>query len=229
MSRQVGEKLPTLQPNQSYASTELYEQVESQQSRPTLDLNRRYANTDFQQEPSTLSFAAAPTVADTRNSKKSREKTILVALTTTLLLCLLVVCLVAVILYSPQVRTSTEDPQLTSQFQNLVRSMSSMQSNTALTLTQLREDFQDNQFLNTLQNLTAHQAIIDQLSTSVSTLTSQLISSQNLIQSLGLVQNNLREDLDRLRSVDLYQNCRQHIRTCGIPNDGDQWPLLEFL
>ena len=112
---------------------------------------------------------------------------------------------------------------LTSQFQsvqNLVQSMSSVQGNTALTLTELREDFQDNQFLNTLQNLTARQAIIDQLSTSVSTLTSQLISAQSLIQSLGLVQNNLREDLNRLRSVDLYPNCRQDTRSCTMSTGG---------
>ena len=37
------------------------------------------------------------------------------------------------------------------------------------------------------------------------------------MQNLSLVQNNLRQDLDRLRTVNLYEGCIQETRTCTLP------------
>ncbi len=43
---------------------------------------------------------------------------------------------------------------------------------------------------------------------------------QNLIQTSTLVQNNLRQDLDRLRTINLYEGCIQETRTCTITQSG---------
>ena len=238
---------------------ELYEQVNPAVLNRSSHSQSRYVEPSFQ--PTVTSVAPSDSIA-TQGVTKERKRlrsTILIVLTSTILLCLLVVSLVAVILYSPQVRTSSEsamenllsriqrleaqletkqtpnqtqaalsslqeqqesfEATLTSQFknvQNLVQSMSSVQSNSASTLTQLREDFQDNLLLSPLHNLTVVQATVDQLSTSVITLTSQLVSVQNLIQGITSVQNNFRQDLNRLRSVDLYRGCTQNTRTCTM-------------
>ena len=245
-------------------STELYEQVEtvhsSRRSRP----ENRYIESNFQEQPSMATVATNASITAVTQDKDKKRNSILIALTAstaTFLLCLLVVCLVAVILYSPQVRrgnsedllsrieqleeqleakqvnnqtqvalTSLQEQQesfeatLTSQFQsvqNLVQSMSSVQNNTALTLTQLDKNFHENLLLHALDNLTALQIKFDQLSAFDSTVTSQFVSMQNLIQSMSSVQNNHREDLDRLRSVDLYQSCFQDTsRRCTMSTGG---------
>ena len=101
--------------------------------------------------------------------------------------------------------------------------MSSVQVNSASTLIQLRADFQHNLLLSSLHNLTAVQATVDQLSTSVTILTSQLLSMQNLIQSLSSEQNNHRQDLNRLRSVDLYQGCIQNTRSCTMSTGSNSY------
>ena len=184
-----------LQPNTVYETTELYEQVNTPQpaqSRPTQEMSKRYESTaDLQTGPSTPRPSFTTPAATVVQPAKSRAKAaILIGLAMILLICLLVVSLVAVILYSPQMRTSSESAA--------------------------RTDSQDNLLLSPLRNLTTVQATIDQLSSSVTTLTSQLVSMQNLVQSITSVQNNLRGDLDRLRSVDLYQGCTQETRSCTM-------------
>ncbi len=47
---------------------------------------------------------------------------------------------------------------------------------------------------------------------------SQIASMQNLIQNSILIQNNLRQDLDRLRTVNLYEGCINETRTCTVPS-----------
>ena len=280
MSRKVSEK-PSfkLQPNTVYETTdqELYEQVNTPQpaqSRPTQEMSKRYESTaDLQTGPSIPRPSFTTPAATVVQPVRSRAKvSILIGFIVTLLLCLLVVSLVAVILYSPQVRTSSEsaasvsaqtssmedllsriqqleaqleakqtpnqtqaalsslqeqqesfEATLTSQFQNvqnLVQSMSSVQNNSALTLTRLNDNFQDNVLLHALDNLTALGVKFDQLSSFDTSVTSQLISMQNLIQTITSVQNNLRGDLDRLRSVNLYQGCIQNTRTCTMSTGG---------
>ena len=247
MSRKVSET-PNfkLQPNKGpgYETTELYEQVNAPQSRPTQEMSKRYESTaDLQTSPSTLrpSFTT-PTATVVQPAKSRAKAAILIGLAATLLLCLLVVSLVAVILYSPQVRTFSEsadgtdmedllsriqqledqleakqtpnqtqaalsslqeqqesfEATLTSQFknvQNLVQSMSSVQNNSALTLTRLNDNFQDNVLLHALDNLTALRVKFDQLSFFDTSVTSQLASMQNLIQTISSVQNNHRDGL----------------------------------
>ena len=242
-------------------NSELYEQVEVVQ--PSHPAGNRYIETTFQNQSSDQSNT--PMTAVGRKERKGSFKVVLIALTATLLLCLLVVSLVAVILYSPQVRTSSEsaasvsaqtsstedllsriqrleaqleakqtpnqtqaalsslqeqqesfEATLTSQFknmQNLVQSMSSVQNNSALTLTRLNDNFQDNVLLHALDNLTALRVKFDQLSSFDTSVTSQLISMQNLIQSITSAQNNLQQNL---RSVDLYRGCTQNTRTCTM-------------
>ncbi len=48
------------------------------------------------------------------------------------------------------------------------------------------------------------------------TNTVQIASMQNLIQASTSVQNNLRQDLDRLRTINLYEGCIQETKTCTI-------------
>ena len=248
--------------NKEFENSELYEQVEV--VRPSQPTGNRYVETTFQnQQPSSEPSTSVAAVG--RKERKGTFKVLLIALTTTLLFCLLVVSLVAVILYSPQVKTSSEsaasvsaqtsstedllsriqrleaqleakqtsnqtqaalsslqeqqesfEATLTSQFQNvqnLVQSMSSVQNNSALTLTRLNDNFQDNVLLHALDNLTALRVKFDQLSSFDTSVTSQLISMQNLIQSITSAQNNLRQNL---RSVDLYRGCTQNTRTCTM-------------
>ena len=98
-----------------------------------------------------------------------------------------------VALTSLQEQQESFEATLTTQFQNmqnLVQSISSVQSSSVFALTQLRADFQDNLLLSPLHNLTAVQAIVDQLSTSVTILTSQLVSVQHLIEGISLEQSN---------------------------------------
>ncbi len=45
---------------------------------------------------------------------------------------------------------------------------------------------------------------------------SQIASLQSLIQTSTLIQNNLRQDLDRLRTVNLFEGCIQETRTCTL-------------
>ena len=246
---------------------ELYEQVDPAVLNRSSHSQSRYVEPSFQSQPPVTSFAPSSSIA-TQGIAKERKRSqfaILIALTTSFLLCLLVVVLVAVILYSPQVKTSSEsaasvsaqtsstedllsriqrleaqleakqtpnqtqaalsslqeqqesfEATLTSQFQNvqnLVQSMSSVQNNSALTLTRLNDNFQDNVLLHALDNLTALRVKFDQLSSFDTSVTSQLISMQNLIQSFTSAQNNLRQNL---RSVDLYRGCTRNTRTCTM-------------
>ncbi len=45
----------------------------------------------------------------------------------------------------------------------------------------------------------------------------QIASMQSLIQTSTLVQNNLRQDLDRLRTINLYEGCIKETETCTMP------------
>ena len=153
---------------------------------------------------------APTTVVD----KSKRNKVLLVALTTTLLLCLLVVSLVAVILYSPQVRTSSESAaDLLSRIEQLERRVEQLQAvqgtnSTLATLTSLQESQE------------SMEASISRLSAFDSTVTSQFTSVQNLIQGLSLSKLNLRNDINRLRSVNLYHGCTELTRSCTMSTSG---------
>ena len=57
---------------------------------------------------------------------------------------------------------------------------------------------------------------IQQLEETNTAKESQIASMQSLIQTSTLAQNNLRQDLDRLRTINLYEGCIQETRTCTM-------------
>ncbi len=57
---------------------------------------------------------------------------------------------------------------------------------------------------------------IQQLEETNTVKESQIASMQNLIQTSTLVQNNIRQDLDRLRTINLYEGCIQETSTCSL-------------
>ena len=195
-----------------YEPPELYEEVEMHQEEP-LESERRYATTGPRDQPnhyvetSRVTTAAVKTQdpTDTAIYKPTKSKAFLIALAAILIICLLVVCLVAVILYSPQVRTSSESAaDLLSRIEQLERRVEQLQAiqgtnSTLATLTSLQESQE------------SMEASISRLSTSVN-------SQINSIQSLSL--QNLREDLDRLRSVNLYHGCTELTRSCTMSTGG---------
>ena len=219
MSRQVAAKSrgkpPAKLPAQHYKefqTPELYEEVEMHQEEP-LESKGRYATTGPRDQPnhyvqtSRGATAAVRTQdpTDTAIYKPTKSKALLIALSATLIICLLVVSLVAVILYRPQARSGEDSAEdLLSRIEQLERRLEQLQAiqgtnSTLATLTSLQES----------QELMT--ASFGQLSTSVN---SQISSVQNSIQSLSL--QNLRQDLDRLRSVDLYHGCTQTTRSCTM-------------
>ena len=201
--------LPALPQHKKGEATERYE-LEAHQS-------TRYSRPSVSQpevgyaEPRPQCQALAQTSVEHNGAptavidKAKRNKVLLITLTTTLLLCLLVVSLVAVILYSPQVRTSSESAaDLLSRIEQLERE-----------LTTLKETQGTN---STLATLTSLQESQESMEASISRLSTSVNSQINSIQSLSL--QNLREDLDRLRSVDLYRGCTQETRSCTMSTGG---------
>ena len=205
-----------------YEPPELYEEVELHQEEP-LESERRYATTGPRDQPnhyvqtSRRATAAVKTQdpTDTAIYKPTRSKALLIALAATLIICLMVVCLVAVILYSPQViRTSSESAaDLQSRIEQLERRVEQLQAiqgtnSTLTTLTSLQESQE------------SMEASISRLSAFDSTVTSQFTSVQNLIQGLSLSELNLRNDINRLRSVNLYHGCTELTRSCTMSTSG---------
>ncbi|XP_064402472.1 uncharacterized protein LOC135348196 isoform X3 [Halichondria panicea] len=124
-------------------------------------------------------------------TKVKRGKCVVIALIAVFMVIALVVSLVAVIIYSPLAsggdNTKVED--LLSR------------------ISQLEGRVQAIQGLNvTVANTVKSSALYS----------SQIASMQNLIQTSTLAQNNLRQDLDRLRTINLYEGCIQETGTCTI-------------
>ena len=196
---------------------ELYEEVEMHQEE-SLESEGRYATTGPHDPPnhyvetSRVTTAAVKTQesTDTAIYKPTKSKVFLIALAATLIICLLVVSLVAVILYSPQVRTSSESAaDLLSRIEQLERRVEQLQAIQGTN--------------STLATLTSLQESQESMETSISRLSTSVNSQINSIQSLSL--QNLREDLDRLRSVDLYQNCIRDTRTCTMSTGSSNYYL----
>ena len=197
--------------NKGLESSAQYEQVEV--VRPSQPTGHRYIETTHQ--PS--NELSTPVAAVGRRGKKGSFKFLLIALTTSFLLCLLVVCLVAVILYSPQVRTSSESADGTT-----ASAQSASMDALLARIEQLEREvttLKETQGTNsTLATLTSIQESQESMEASISRLSTSIDSQLNSIQSLSLL--NLREDLDRLRSVDLYQGCIQETRSCTMSTGG---------
>ena len=60
------------------------------------------------------------------------------------------------------------------------------------------------------------EASISRLGAFDSTVTSQFSSVQNLIPGLSLLELNLRDDINRLRSANLYSGCTEIARSCTM-------------
>ena len=185
-----------------------------------LESERQYATTGPRDQPhqyvqtSREATAALKTqdFTGTTFCKPEKSKALLIALAAALIVCLLVVSLVAVILYRPQVRTSSESA-------DSVSAQTSSMEDLLSRIQQLEDQLEAKQ----TTNQTALQVKFDQLSSFDTSVTSQFISMQNLIQSISSVQNNLRQDLNRLRTVDLYQRCTQNTRTCTMASYGSSY------
>ena len=231
MSRQVAGKSrgkppakPPAQSYKGYEQPELYEEVEMNQEEP-LESERRYATTGPRDQPhhyvqtSRVTAAAVKTQdsIDTVTYKPTKSKALLIALAATLIICLLVVSLVAVILYRPQVRSEEDlEEDLLSRIQQLERRVEQLQTIqgtnfTLATLTSLQESQE------------SMEASISRLSAFDSTVTSQFSSVQNLIQGLSLSELNLRNDINRFRSVNLYHDCIELTRSCAIFAGGSNY------
>ena len=196
------------QRNKRCEPIELYEQVQPEIAVPNRSAHSqsRHVEPSFQSQSVTTVATGASVTAQAVN-KRSRFA-ILIALTTAFLLCLLVVSLVAVILYSPQVRTSSESAaDLLSRIEQLERRLEQLQAIQGTN--------------STLATLTSLQESQESMETSISRLSTSVNSQLNSIQSLSL--QNLREDLDRLRSVNLYQGCTDDTRSCTVSTYGNSF------
>ncbi len=105
---------------------------------------------------------------------------------------------VAVIIYSPQVSGGDNTASST--------------STEMLTRVQQLE-WRVEQLQVSLESL---EAQVQQQSDYDGTVSSQILNVQNSVQNLSLVQNNTRQDLDRLRTINLYEGCIQDTRNCTI-------------
>ncbi len=149
MSRQPAPKVSHQVKPQPNKEQELYEDIEMQQE-PShyMTINR----------PNRVEVEDKSQPAGQISTKVKRGKCVVIALTAVFLVIALIVSLVAIIMYSPLVRSG--------------------------------------------DNTVSYSA--------------QIASMQSLIQTSTLVQNNLRQDLDRLRTINLYEGCIKETRTCTI-------------
>ena len=153
MSRQPAPKISHQVKPQPNKEQELYQNIEMQEE-PShyMTINR----------PNRIEFEDKSQPAGQISTKIKRWKCVVIALTAVFLVIALIVSLVAIIMYSPLVRSG--------------------------------------------DNTVSYSA--------------QIASMQSLIQTSTLVQNNLRQDLDRLRTINLYEGCIKDTRTCTITQSG---------
>ena len=161
------------------------------------------------------------TVSDTSTTVKNAEpkrkkaKSIFLVIAAAVLLSLLTLSLVAVVVYSPLARSSSQDnvASLQMKIQQLERQVEKLQviEGTNITVEQLI----------VLQQ--SQQNRIDQLMNFETSATSQLISVQSLLQTTSQVQTNTVDELSTLRTVNLYENCIEETRTCTIPQSSSTY------
>ncbi len=186
MSRQPAAKTSRQVKPQPNKEQELYEHIEMQEQQSHyMTINR----------PNRIEVEAKSQLAGQISTKVKRWKCVVIALMTVFLVIALVVSLVAVIIYSP----------LVSSGDNTESSTSTKVEDLLSRISQLEGRVQAIQRLNvTVANAVKSSALYS----------SQIASMQNLIQTSTLVQNNIRQDLDRLHTVNLYEGCIQETRTC---------------
>ena len=166
---------------------ELYEHVEMQEQQSHYMTINR---------PNPVEVEDKSQLAGQISTKVKRGKRVVIALIAVFLVCALVVSLVAVIMYSP----------LVSSGDNTESSASTAGDNMLSRISQLEGSVRASVQWQTL--LINYQHF---------TLPMQIASMQNLLQTSTSIQNNVRQDLDRLRTINLYEGCIQETRTCTIP------------
>ncbi len=192
MSRQPAPKIIHHNREQPNKQEELYEEVEMHDEQQPRYMTTIHSNRDDVEDNSQSQQVGQI------STKTKRRKFVVIALIAVLLVIALVVSLVAVIIYSP----------LVSGGDNTESSASTAGDNMLLRIQQLEGRVQAIQGLNvTVANTVKSSALYS----------SQIASMQNLIQTSTLIQNNLRQDLDRLRTINLYDGCIQQTRTCTMP------------
>ncbi len=154
-----------------------------------------YEDIKMQEEPSHYMTINRPNCVEVKDKSQpagqisKRWKYVVIALIAVCLVIALIVSLVAVIMYSPLVRSGD----------NTVSSASTASS------TSTAED-----------NVSRISQLEGRLQAMQASHSAQIASMQSLIHTSTLVQNNLRQDLDRLRTINLYEGCIQETRTCAM-------------
>ena len=116
---------------------------------------------------------------------------------------------------------SNYDDTVSSQFlivQNSVQNLSLVQNNIRQDLNHLWtiQGATNHSFISLKESLESLQTKLQQQSDYDDTVSSQFLLVQNSVQNLSLVQNNIRQDLDRLRTINLYKGCINETRTCSL-------------
>ena len=211
---------------QASKEEDVYEQLEMQEEQP------RYMTTNCPNRVEDNSQLVGQV-----STKVKRWKCVVIALMTVLLVIALVVSLVAVIIYSPLVRSgdntessaSTAGDNLLSRIQQLEGRMEQQGTNHSFELlqefleAQVQRQTDYNYILSRISQLEGRMQAIQGLNVTVANTvissalySSQIASMQNLLQTSTLVQTNLRQDLDRLRTINLYEGCIQQTRICTL-------------
>ncbi len=200
MSRQPApNQLNKTQPNKQ---KEVYEQLEMQEECSQLTINRSNCPEDSSQ------------LAGRKTKKGNLVVIALVAVF--LVFSVLIVSLAAVIIYSPLVNGGdTESPSASTVGDNLLSRIQQLEGR----VEQLQAMQGTNQPFELLQeSLESLEAQVQQQSNYNGTVSSQFLNVHNLMQTLSLILNNLRQDLDRLRTVNLFEGCIEETRSCVLGN-----------
>ncbi len=229
MSRQPAAKTSRQVKPQPNKEQELYEHVEMQEQQSHyMTINR----------PNHVQVEDKSQLAGQISTKVKRWKCVVIALIAVFLVIALVVSLVAVIIYSPlasggdntESSASTTVEDMLSRIQQLEGRMEQQGTNHSFELlqefleAQVQRQTDYNYLLSRISQLEGRMQAIQGLNFTVANAvkssalySSQIASMQNLIQTSTLIQNNLRQDLDRLRTVNLYEGCIQETRICTLP------------
>ncbi len=172
-----------------------------------------YEHIEMQQEPSHYMTINRPNRVEVEDKSqpepagqistkiKSQGKCVVIALIAVFLVCALIVSLVAVIMYSPLVSSgdNTEVKDLMLRIQQL----EAMQGT-------------NHSFKSIQESLVSIEAQVQRQSDYDGTVSSQFLNVHNSVQTLSSIQNNLRQDLDRLRTINFYEDCIQDTMTCQL-------------
>ena len=199
MSRQPApNQLNKTQPNKQ---KEVYEQLEMQEECSQLTINRPNCPEDSSQ------------LAGRKTKKGNLVVIALVAVF--LVFSALIVSLAAVIIYSPLVNGGDTESSASTVGDNLLSRIQQLEGR----VEQLQAMQGTNQSFELLQeSLESLEAQVQQQSNYNGTVSSQFLNVHNLMQTLSLILNNLRQDLDRLRTVNLFEGCIEETRSCVLGN-----------